>query len=159
MKKILSFLLVLLMVVSLCACGDNSVPATDDTSSPEQSSEPVESVVDGGPVEEETGYTSYQEILDAYTVKLQEATPGLIEEYNAEAAENTGGLEGLATICNEKVSALAEISMEGTQEMANIYLHSGDGTSEEYQEWGSKLQEVYLAEAAKIQEAYMESAK
>ena len=110
-------------------------------------------------VEEETKYTSYQEILDAYTVKLQEATPGLIEEYNAEAAENTGGLEGLATICNEKVSSLAEISMEGTQEMANIYLHSGDGTSEEYQEWGSKLQEVYLAEAAKIQEAYMLSAK
>lgn len=159
MKKTLSFLLALLMVISLCACGDTSTPATDDTSSPEQSSEPVESVVDEEPVEEETGYTSYQEILDAYTVKLQEATPGLIEEYNAEAAENTGGLEGLATICNEKVSALAEISMEGTQEMANIYLHSGDGTSEEYQEWGSKLQEVYLAEAAKIQEAYMQSAK
>lgn len=148
MKKTLSFLLALLMAVSLCACGDTSTPATNDTP------EPVESEV-----EEETGYASYQEILDAYTVKLQEATPGLIEEYNAEAAENTEGLEGLATICNEKVSALAEISMEGTQEMANIYLHSGDGTSEEYQEWGNKLQEVYLAEAAKIQEAYMQSAK
>lgn len=159
MKKTLSFLLALLMVVSLCACGDNSIPATDDTSSPEQSSEPAESVANEEPVEEETEYTSYQEILDAYTVKLQEATPGLIEEYNAEAAENTGGLEGLAAICNEKVSALAEISMEGTQEMANIYLHSGDGTSEEYQEWGAKLQEVYLEEAAKIQEAYMQSAK
>lgn len=159
MKKALSFLLALLMVISLCACGDTSIPATDDTSSPEPSSKPEESVVNEESVEEETEYTSYQEILDAYTVKLQEATPGLIEEYNAEAAENTDGLEGLATICNEKVSALAEISMEGTQEMANIYLHSGDGTSEEYQEWGSKLQEVYLAEAAKIQEAYMESAK
>ena len=159
MKKTLSFLLALLMVVSLCACGDTSTPATDDTSSHEPSSKPKESVVNEEPVEEETEYTSYQEILDAYTVKLQEATPGLIEEYNAEAAENTEGLEGLATICNEKVSALAEISMEGTQEMANIYLHSGDGTNEEYQEWGSKLQEVYLTEAAKIQEAYMESAK
>ena len=110
-------------------------------------------------VEEETEYTSYQEILDAYTVKLQEATPGLIEEYNAEAAENTGGLEGLATICNEKVSSLAEISMEGIQEMANLYLHVGDGTDNEYQEWSGKLQDVYLTEAAKIQEAYMESAK
>lgn len=159
MKKAFSFVLALLMTISLCACGNTSTPTTDDTSSPEQSSEPVESVVDKEPVEEETGYTSYQEILDAYTVKLQEAIPGLIEEYNAEAAENTEGLEGLATICNEKVSALAEISMEGTQEMANIYLHSGDGTSEEYQEWGAKLQEVYLQEAAKIQEAYMQSAK
>lgn len=159
MKKTLGFLLALLMAISLCACGDTSSPATNDTSSPEQSSEPVESVVDEGPVEEETGYTSYQEILDAYTVKLQEATPGLIEEYNAEAAENTDGLEGLATICNEKVSSLAEISMEGTQEMANLYLHVGDGTDNEYQEWSGKLQDVYLTEAAKIQEAYMESAK
>ena len=159
MKKALSFLLALLMVISLCACSDTSTPATDDISSSEQSSEPVESVVDEGPVEEETGYTSYQEILDAYTVKLQEATPGLIEEYNAEAAENTSGLEGLATICNEKVSSLAEISMEGIQEMANLYLHVGDGTDNEYQEWSGKLQDVYLTEAAKIQEAYMESAK
>lgn len=153
MKKTLSFLLALLMAVSLCACGDTSTPATNDTP------EPVESEVEEPVVEEETGYTSYQEVLDAYTVKLQEATPGLIEEYNAEATENTGGLEGLATICNEKVSALAEISMEGIQEMANIYLHVGDGTDDEYQEWSGKLQDVYLTEAAKIQEAYMESAK
>lgn len=153
MKKTLSFLLALLMAVSLCACGDTSTPATNDTP------EPVESEVEEPVVEEETGYTSYQEVLDAYTVKLQEATPGLIEEYNAEATENTGGLEGLATICNEKVSALAEISMEGIQEMANIYLHVGDGTDNEYQEWSGKLQDVYLTEAAKIQEAYMESAK
>ena len=159
MKKALSFLLALLMVISLCACGDTSTPATDDTSSSEQSNEPVESEVEEPVVEEETGYTSYQEILDAYTVKLQEATPGLIEEYNAEAAENTGGLEGLATICNEKVSSLDEISMEGIQEMANLYLHVGDGTDNEYQEWSGKLQDVYLTEAAKIQEAYMESAK
>lgn len=153
MKKTLSFLLALLMAVSLCACGDTSTPATNDTP------EPIESEVEEPVVEEETGYTSYQEVLDAYTVKLQEATPGLIEEYNAEATENTGGLEGLATICNEKVSALAEISMEGIQEMANIYLHVGDGTDDEYQEWSGKLQDVYLTEAAKIQEAYMQSAK
>lgn len=153
MKKTLSFLLALLMAVSLCACGDTSTPATNDTP------EPVESEVEEPVVEEETGYTSYQEVLDAYTVKLQEATPGLIEEYNAEATENTGGLEGLATICNEKVSALAEISIEGIQEMANIYLHVGDGTDDEYQEWSGKLQDVYLTEAAKIQEAYMQSAK
>ena len=153
MKKTLSFLLALLMAVSLCACGDTSTPATNDPP------EPVESEDEEPVVEEETGYTSYQEVLDVYTVKLQEATPGLIEEYNAEATENTGGLEGLATICNEKVSALAEISMEGIQEMANIYLHVGDGTDDEYQEWSGKLQDVYLTEAAKIQEAYMQSAK
>lgn len=91
MKKALSFLLALLMVISLCACGDTSTPATDDTSSPEQSSELAESVVSEEPVEEETEYTSYQEILDAYTVKLQEATPGLIEDIMREAAENTEG--------------------------------------------------------------------
>lgn len=159
MKKMLSSLLALFMVVFLCACGNTSIPVTDDASSFEQSSEPVASVVDETPVEEKAEYSSYQEILDDYTIKLQEATPGLIEEYNAEAAENTAGLEGLATICNDKVSELAAISMEGIQKMADIYLRTGDGTSDEYSEWGNKLQDVYLAEAAKIQEAYMQSAK
>lgn len=154
MKKTLSFLLALLMVISLSACGDTSTPATDNASSSEQSSEPEESIQ-----ESYVDYGTYQEILDAYTAKLQEATPGLIEEYNAEAAENTGGLEGLATICNDKVSDLAAISMEGVQKMADIYLHTGDGTSDEYSEWSTKLQDVYLAEAAKIQEVYMQSAK
>ena len=56
MKKTLTFLLALLMVASLCACGDTSTPATDDTSSSEQSNEPVESVVEEEPVEEEVAF-------------------------------------------------------------------------------------------------------
>ena len=92
-------------------------------------------------------------------VKLQDATPGLINEYNAEAAENTAGTQGLATICNSKVSKLAEINVEGTSKMAQLMYTTGSGSTSEYESWAAKLNDVYTAEAQKIQDAYMTSAE
>lgn len=108
--------------------------------------------------EESKSDNSYQSILDDYTKRLQEATPGLIEQFAEKAAGNTGGLTGLASISNDMVSELAEIATEGTQEMAKIYMFSGSGTQDEYQEWAGKLQDVYMEEAAKIQDAYLKAA-
>lgn len=79
MKKTLSFLLALLMVISLCACGDTSTPATDDTSSPEQSSEPVESVVEEEPVEEGVAFEDL-EIGDEVHVIGQKANATLVND-------------------------------------------------------------------------------
>ena len=101
---------------------------------------------------------SYQSILDWYTQKIKEATPGLIAEYKAEAERNTSGLNGLAVLCNDKVSKLAEIEMDGVKEMAELYLRSGSGKYSEYEEWAEKLDAVYSDEAEKIWNAYMESA-
>ena len=103
-------------------------------------------------------FGSYEDILVEYTKKLQEATPILIAEYKAAASKNTAGLEGLATLCNEKVSELAEISNEGVQEMAKLYYKKGSGSYEEYSEWAEKIYDVYMEEASKIQAAYMDSA-
>ena len=102
--------------------------------------------------------SGYQAILDEYTIKLQNATPGLIDEYYAEAANNTAGLQGLATICNNKVSVLAGICNEGVSKMATYYYNHGSGSYDEYESWGTKLYDVYMIEAGKIQDAYMNSA-
>lgn len=90
--------------------------------------------------------------------KLKDATPTLIEEYKAEAINNTSGLEGLAEICNNKVEKLAEISTEGTEKMAEYMFKGGSGKNSEYQDWTMKLNSVYMEEAGKITDVYLKSA-
>lgn len=102
--------------------------------------------------------SSYQSILDYYTVKIKVSTPGLIAAYKAEAANNTGGMMGLAEISNNKVSKLAEISNEGVGEMAELMFRAGSGKYSEYEEWAGKLYDVYMEEADKIYDVYMNSA-
>ena len=132
---------------------EEEAPADDQNTTAEQSAEATQNTES-----EQAAYDSYQAILDDYTARLQNAVPGLIDEYNAEAAENDAGLNGLATICNAKVSKLAAISVEGMGEMARYYYRHGSGAYEEYSEWTGKLQDVYMTEAAKIQAVYMDSA-
>lgn len=106
-----------------------------------------------------SGKKTYQSILDDYTQKIEEATPRLIEEYYEEAALNTNGLEGLATLSNDKVLELADICTDGVEEMAEVMWYTGSGSYSEYEEWAAKLYDVYMDEAGKITEAYMNSAQ
>lgn len=101
---------------------------------------------------------TYQSILDEYTNKLRSATPGLIDEYNAEAAMNTDGIMGLAEIYTQKIEKLAEILVDGTEKMAGLLLTVGSGNYDEYQEWANKLYDVYFEESEKIADVYMKSA-
>jgi len=102
--------------------------------------------------------TTYEDIYNEYAQKLQDATPGLIDEYNQEAAANTDGVTGLATICDKKISKLAAISTEGTEKMAQLMYTSGSGSYQDYEDWATKLSDVYMTEAQKITDAYMDSA-
>ena len=102
--------------------------------------------------------TTYEDIYNEYAQKLQDATPGLIDEYNQEAAANTDGMTGLATICDKKISKLAAISTEGTEKMAQLMYTSGSGSYQDYEDWAMKLSDVYTTEAQKITDAYMDSA-
>lgn len=104
-------------------------------------------------------YSSYEDIYNDYKQRIIDATPGLVEEYKEEAASNTEGLEGLATICNNKISALAEISNAGISEMADFMYKKGSGKYSDYEEWSGKLMDVYMEESQKITDAYMESAQ
>ena len=173
MKKWLSLGLAIFVVFALCACSstlsasrlaeqssapvDEPVPAPDEQGAAMDESVPAPD--EQGAAMDESEKDSYQTILDDYTVKLQDATPGLIEEYKLEAANNSAGLEGLAAICNAKVTELAEISNDGISEMAKYYYKHGSGSYDEYSEWAGKILDVYMEEAGKIQDAYMDSAK
>ena len=105
-----------------------------------------------------SSYSSYEEIYETYAQKIRDAAPGLVEEYEAEAAENTNGLEGLAQISSEKIGKLAEITTEGTSEMASFMMFHGSGDYDEYEEWAGELYDVYEEEAEKITSAYLDSA-
>lgn len=160
MKKIIAALLAAGICVMLCACSAdvlNSVDAGNNSAGDEvedemqeteqgedaDASEPSDSS-DEDSSDESESYTDYQSVLDAYTLKLQEAVPILVEEYKEEAELNTEGLTGLAELSYAKIEKLAEISNEGVEKMAEIMLYSGSGSMDEYMEWAGKLQNVYL---------------
>lgn len=100
---------------------------------------------------------SYEDIYNEYSKKLTDATPGLIDEYHAEAASNTNSVEGPADIANAKVEKLAQIETEGTEKMAQFMYTGGSGNYDEYQSWAGKLYDVYDAEGQKIYNEYMTS--
>lgn len=163
--KILTGILVLVLIAAIGEAiggddGDSPKVVTkesEESKKPEESKEKVEEKAEQD--SKETAEEAYQRILEEYTVKIKEATPGLIEEYHDEAKDNTDGLEGLAELSNKKVMVLAEINNDGVGEMAEVMLKKGSGSYDEYEEWAEQLMDVYMDEGAKITEAYMNSAK
>lgn len=89
-----------------------------------------------------------QAILDEYTKKISDTTPGLINDYNTKAANNQNG-----------VSGLAELSNEGIGKMATVMYESGSGKQDTYNAYAGKLQDVYMKYGQQITDAYMQSAQ
>ncbi len=145
--KVVLIIAAVLIVIAVIGGGkDSSTPAS--TTQPDISSSSSQPKIT----------KTYQSVLDEYSKKIVDAVPGLVEEYNQEAATNTAGLEGLAELSNNKIMKLAEISNEGIEEMAELMYTTGSGKYEEYEEWAGKLMDVYTEEATKITDAYMKSA-
>ena len=140
-KKILTLGLTAIMTASLVACGGSSGDSDSGNASDQDQAEEV----------------TYESILDDYTKQLQDATPGLVEEYNEESADLSGDVNALAELSNEKIEELAEICNDGVGEMAELKLKNGDD-DETYEDWAGKLQDIYQDEAQDITDAYMDSA-
>lgn len=149
-KRIMAILLVATMALPLMACGGENSSETDDSSTKiEQSDDTLE--------RESSEEVTYQSILDEYTQKITDATPGLVEEYNNESDDCGGDVDKLAELSNTKIEKLAEISNEGITEMAELMNKNGD-KYEAYEEWANKLTDVYMEQAEQITDAYMNSA-
>lgn len=99
--------------------------------------------------------SSYQAILDDYTEKMEDAVPGLVDEYHSESA-GVSDIEELAEICNDKVSDLAEICNEGISEMASL-MYKKDDSYSTYEDWAGKLMDNYTEIADEIMDAYLDS--
>lgn len=144
-KKIVTMLLIGTMALSMTACGGDKEPEKENTAKTEATEKEPEVEV------------TYQSILDDYTKKIADATPGLVKEYNNEAAPIAGDLNALAELSNSKVEKLAEISNQGVSEMATLMQKNGDEYSV-YEEWSLKLTDVYTQYAKQIADAYTSSA-
>lgn len=153
-KKLVALMLVGAMAFSMASCGgsDEAESAAEETQV-EENTESKSEDAESSDSEEVT----YQSILDDYTKQIQDATPGLVEEYNTESADKAGDIEALAELSNSKVEELAEICNEGVEKMAELMLENGDD-QETYEEWAGKLQDVYTEYSAQITDAYTNSA-
>ena len=153
-KKLVALMMVGAMAFSMASCGgsDEAEPAAEETQV-EENTESKSEDAESSDSEEVT----YQSILDDYTKQIQDATPGLVEEYNTESADKAGDIEALAELSNSKVEELAEICNEGVEKMAELMLENGDD-QETYEEWAGKLQNVYTEYSAQITDAYTNSA-
>lgn len=102
------------------------------------------------------GYESYEAIYNDYAQKLTDATPGLIEEFESEAALNFGGEEGLTEILSSKQLVLSEIAAECANVLSAFYSASSqdDAEATAYIEWNNKINSMYTQEARKLTEIY-----
>ena len=118
-----------------------------------------EEVLSNGKNDAEDGSASlstYAGILEAYTAKMENALPQLVNEYNQESS-GINDINKLAELCNKKVSDLAEICNEGVGKMADLMFSNGD-SYDTYNNWAQKLYGNYTDIAQTIQEAYLNSA-
>ncbi len=97
---------------------------------------------------------TYDSIYEEYSKKLNDMTPGKIDEFNSEADESDGSISSLAEISNNKVADLAEVCTEGIQKMAELMYRNGDDCSV-YEENASKLYSVYEDCGTQIYDAYL----
>ncbi|MGM0124674.1 hypothetical protein IGI37_002068 [Enterococcus sp. AZ194] len=153
MKKALLGIALLSAIVFTSGCTNGKTTSTDATS--DQST--TETTTVESTTESIDPEVAYQSILDDYSKKIKDATPGLVDEYNTEYPQQQGGVDALAELSNAKVEKLAEISNEGISKMADVKSESKDGQSS-YEEWSKKLMAVYTEESQKIVEAYQVSA-
>lgn len=157
-KKIVAIMLAGMLAVFATACEDSGEPSGGNDTPQESdagSAEETDAADEAEPDASED--VTYQSILDDYTKQIQDATPGLIEEYKTESADISTDIEALATLSNEKIEKLAEINAKGTEEMAALMTTNGD-EYETYEEWAGKLYDVYEEYAGQISDVYMDSA-
>lgn len=96
-----------------------------------------------------------QNIVTTYTKKIEEQTPRLIAEYQAEIKNNQNGVTGLSTIANQKARALQAISDEGIRKLQEKYQAAQTKDGVELATWINQLSANYTEYVAKISDVYL----
>ncbi|MEY8445928.1 LysM peptidoglycan-binding domain-containing protein [Enterococcus ratti] len=105
--------------------------------------------------DEDTLTDQLQNILTTYTKKIEEQTPRLIEEYQAEIQNNQNGVAGLSTIANQKARDLQVISDEGIDQLKAKYQAAQTKENVDLGAWIDQLSAKYTEQVAKISDIYL----
>lgn len=127
-KRIFTIIVAGVMMLSMAACGARG-----------QEYDPAE----------------YQSIVDEYTQKIKDATPGLVAEYDEESVALNGNINALGKLAKEKSAKLEAIKDEGLQKIQDLITENGH-EEEKYTEWADKLDAVYNQYSEQVTAAYME---
>lgn len=103
-------------------------------------------------------YKSYQEILDAYSVKMEKKGAALAKELTAEAPARYQQDGTLAKLLRDKTQALNEVYQEGLGKLSQAMLFSED-SEDVYQTHKDSLYSAYRRAESTIMDAYTEALK
>lgn len=131
----------------------SSTPLDVVETTPPTANEPTQDTTEQ--VQRPVAFTSYQQVLDYFTARLQEAAPAVIADFRL-AAANASNLDMLIDLSLEHLDILATISVEGTLAMADLLILQGIGNEDIYMQYAERLSAVYLEESARLTEVFIE---
>lgn len=145
--RLTAALMAVLMVLALAGCqkaGDKMDQAVYDT---------LDKVQDVGNPE----YKSYQEVLDAYSKKMEQKGASLAKELTKEApARYKQDGNTLTKLLKEKTQALNEVYQEGLKQLSQIMLFSEE-SRDIYESHEETLYSSYRKAESVIMDAYTEA--
>ena len=143
-KKLFAMVLVAVMSVCFCACGETEKEVEITTAPPEQQE-----------AQDAKDISSYEAVYNEYKSKMREATDKYVEELKGESK----GLskDELYDKVKEKNDALGKIREEGNQKMTDAMLASTEDDQKTYEKWYNKLTEVFTDYSREITAVYTDN--
>lgn len=124
-----------------------STTASSETEATQESSEATEP---SGAISEQL-----QAVVADYSKKIEDKTPVLIEEYQAEIQNNQDGVNGLSVIANRKARELQALSDEGISKLRGMYQDSSNKEDIDLDTMINQLSASYTAQVARISDIYL----
>lgn len=124
-----------------------STTASSETEATQESSEATEP---SGAISEQL-----QAVVADYSKKIEDKTPVLIEEYQAEIQNNQDGVNGLSVIANRKARELQALSDEGISKLRGMYQDASNKEDIDLDTMINQLSASYTAQVARISDIYL----
>lgn len=124
-----------------------STTASSETEATQESSEATEP---SGAISEQL-----QAVVADYLKKIEDKTPVLIEEYQAEIQNNQDGVNGLSVIANRKARELQALSDEGISKLRGMYQDASNKEDIDLDTMINQLSASYTAQVARISDIYL----
>lgn len=124
-----------------------STTASSETEATQESSEATEP---SGVISEQL-----QAVVADYSKKIEDKTPVLIEEYQAEIQNNQDGVNGLSVIANRKARELQALSDEGISKLRGMYQDASNKEDIDLDTMINQLSASYTAQVARISDIYL----